>query len=276
MKSIIKLIILALCFSACNDDLNNLSSEAETPVVEGFLFAGQPLDSLKITQSYSYSREDTSLITLDNLQVSIKDESDQTYILTNIGNGIYQNLDFKPLNGSIYTLEFQHNQEKITATTFVPIQRNVNISTTEIELQKIEFSNGFPSGGFGEIPDPVEITWDNPEGDYYYVVVENLEDNPEYVNELVEQLEEDGSIPRFFQITEPEITDFHAINARQLTQYGNHRIIVYRVNPEYAALYESEGTSSVTIAQPPTNIENGLGIFTGVSSDTVYLEVEKL
>jgi len=40
-------------------------------------------------------------------------------------------------------------------------------------------------------------------------------------------------------------------------------------------LYETAGTSSISIASPPSNIENGLGIFTGVSSDTVYLEVIK-
>ena len=109
-----------------------------------------------------------------------------------------------------------------------------------------------------------------------YVVIENIEDNPEFVNDLLAEFQANGNARRFFQITEPEISDFYAINAlRDLTQFGTYRIIVYRVNPEYAALYETAGTSSISIASPPSNIENGLGIFTGVSSDTVYLEVIK-
>jgi len=42
-----------------------------------------------------------------------------------------------------------------------------------------------------------------------------------------------------------------------------HQIIVYRVNPEYAALYQNSGNSTLSLEEPPTNIENGNGIFTG-------------
>lgn len=63
---------------------------------------------------------------------------------------------------------------------------------------------------------------------------------------------------------------------RNLTQYGRHQVIVFRVNHEYAALYQSTGSSTLSLTQPPTNIQNGLGIFTGVSSDTLYFEVTKI
>ena len=137
-------------------------------------------------------------------------------------------------------------------------------------MEQIE-AGVFPTGGFN-IPDPVEVSWNNEDGDYYYVLIKNIETDPEYVNENIAQL--DG---QFLFITEPLITDFYAIRTRQeLTQYGTYQIIVFRVNPEYAALYESSGSSTLSLEEPPSNIVNGLGIFTGVSSDTLYLEVNKI
>jgi len=73
------------------------------------------------------------------------------------------------------------------------------------------------------------------------------------------------------------IANFYAIRAqRDSLQFGTYQIIVFRVNPEYAALYESSSNSTLSLEEPPTNIVNGLGIFTGVSSDTLYLEVSEI
>jgi len=59
-------------------------------------------------------------------------------------------------------------------------------------------------------------------------------------------------------------------------QFGTYQIIVFRVNTEYAALFDSSVGSSLSLEEPPSNIVNGLGIFTGLSSDTLYLEVTKI
>ena len=50
-------------------------------------------------------------------------------------------------------------------------------------------------------------------------------------------------------------------------------MVLYKVNPEYAALYEDPGDNSLTIKTPFSNIENGLGIFTAVHSDILYIDV---
>ena len=92
------------------------------------------------------------------------------------------------------------------------------------------------------------------------------------MNENIAQFEEQLQF-----ISEPLISDFYAIRTqRELLQFGTYQIIVFRVNPEYAALYESSSNSTLSLEEPPSNIVNGLGIFTGVSSDTLYLEVIKI
>lgn len=268
------LLLFLLLFSACEQE-TIADIESETAVVEAFLFAGQPVDSFQVRQSFSYAQQDTNLITLDDLEITITTDVGE-FPLFPVGDGIYENPDLLINAGQIYRMDFNWNGETISADTYIPEKTEVEISVSEIEMEKIDFSGGPGSGpgSFLEV-DPVDISWDNPDGDYYYVVIENIEEEPEEILELPDNIEF-GNRRRFFFISEPEVMEVYTIDPRrELTQFGTHQIIVYRVNPEYAALYETSGNSSISLVQPPTNIENGLGIFTGVSSDTVYLEVEK-
>jgi hypothetical protein len=55
---------------------------------------------------------------------------------------------------------------------------------------------------------------------------------------------------------------------------GRHQVILYHILPEYAILFNETDNSSQNLISAPTNINNGHGIFTGVStSDTLLLTV---
>lgn len=262
------LLINSFLIVSCNQE-NIEQTETKTTIVEGYLYAGNPMNSLKVTQSFSYGQVEEEIITINDLNITITDDNNQ-FELTSIGNGFYQNTNLIIDAGKNYQLEFERDGEIISAETYVPENNATSISTTEVELTKIE-AGVFPTGGIN-IPDPVEVSWNNEDGDYYYVLIKNIETDPEYVNENISQF---GG--QFLFISEPQISDFYAIRTRQeLTQYGTYQIIVFRVNPEYAALYESSGNSTLSLEEPHSNIVNGLGIFTGVSSDTLYLEVTKI
>lgn len=272
---IIGITILAATLSACEEE-ETVFEESKTAVVAGYLFAEKPVDSIVISQSFSYNQSDSTILLLDNLEVRLSDFED-TYFLESIGNGVYRNPDIIVEADKSYRLEFVWEDEVIGAETYIPLKKEGQLSIESISLEKIEAGSigGPPTGS---VTDPIEISWDNSEGDYYYILIENMEDNPEYVNDNIAQFEdENGGRQRFTFISEPTITDIYQINARrELTQFGTHRIIIFRVNPEYAALYESSSNSTQSLEQPPTNVENGLGIFTGVNSDTLYLEVEEI
>jgi len=64
-------------------------TETKTTIVEGYLSAGNPVDSLSVTQSYSYGQLEEEIIPLDNLNITIADDNNQ-FELTTIGNGFYQ------------------------------------------------------------------------------------------------------------------------------------------------------------------------------------------
>jgi len=55
--------------------------------------------------------------------------------------------------------------------------------------------------------------------------------------------------------------------------YGTHKVTVYHVKEEYADLFENRTQDSRDLNQPPSNIENALGIFTGFASQSVFFEV---
>jgi len=262
------LSINAVLIVSCSQE-SIKQTETKTTIVEGYLSAGNPVDSLRVTQSYSYGQMEEEIITLSDLDIAIA-SNNNSFELTSIGNGYYQNTNLIIDAGKSYQLEFERDGEIISAETYVPDYNAVSISTNQVELRKIE-AGVLPTGGI-TIPDPVELSWNNENGDYYYVVIRNIETDPEYVNDNIAQFE--GQL-QF--ITEPQVSNFYAIRTqRELRQFGTYQIIVFRVNPEYAALYESSGSSTLSLEEPASNIVNGLGIFTGVSSDTLYLEVTKI
>lgn len=272
---ILSLLLLISIFSSSCEQESLGTFETQTPVIDAYIYAGMPVDSIRITQSISYAQTDSTQLSLNDLNPSISDGTN-TYVLNSIGNGYYQNLELLIETETSYQLRFDYQEEQVDAVTYIPSKRIAKISQEEIEMERIALGS-FPGQGGGDIPDPLEISWDNSEGDYYYVLINNMEDNPSYINEFLQQrLEESGDLGRFRRISEPGITDFYPINPqRDLQQFGLHRVIVYRVNPEYAALYESSSSSSLNISEPPTNINNGLGIFTGLSSDTLYFNVKE-
>ncbi len=86
--------------------------------------------------------------------------------------------------------------------------------------------------------------------------------------------EGDEEQPRFFR-QEPTQNSEVEINAFAFEFFGTYRLVLFRLNPEYSTLYDDNGTNSQNLSAPQTNIVNGFGIFTGICSDTLYLEVER-
>ena len=280
MKNILVIIATTLIISSCTEEISLTTLEDRTAVVAGYIFANQPIDSIRITESISYAGDGT-LNTIDGLNVIINDGSEDL-ILESIGNGYYRNLNHIVQEDRTYSISFEFEGEIVSGESYVNPTKEISISKEVLELEKIEFSGpgggGGPGRGFGAgDQEVVEVTWENDEGSYYFVDVENVEDDPEYVNGIFEFFEAQGiERPQRFFRSEPEIVDFYVLNTqRELMFFGTYVITVYRLNAEYAALYQSVGTSTLNLEEPPSNIKNGLGIFTAVTPHEVVLEVVK-
>jgi hypothetical protein len=192
------------------------------------------------------------------------------YYLTSVGGGIYSDSSLIIKEGVQYTLQFLYNNKVVSAVTTIPnIPKDYTQSVTEISVQKIDENTTFTPGSF-QMNDPIELKWNNQDNAYFMVIVENMEANPTLIRDTTDSR---------FQVrsfrNEPAIINSYAMRDQQFQYFGRHMLTLYRLNPDYAALYNDNSNSSQNLTNPTTNITNGLGIFTGISSDTLYLQVNK-
>jgi hypothetical protein len=262
--------ILVFMLAAC--DKEGQVAFTDSPVIEGYEQPGEVF-SIKISRQVpfaanaEYSEDD-----LDELSISVHSAlSDQSYLLQPAGDGIYVNTALIVTAGDEYTLTFEYNGKTVSAYTYVPAPpQNFAQSVTSVEIEKIEIGNGPPSGGggFGGQVDPVEFTWDNPDESYYLIIVENIESDPEATVDFG-----DEEPPSFVFRKTPTSSNSEFIQTREFQYYGTHRVILYHVLPDYAALYDDSNNSSLNLTNASGSITNGYGIFTGMNSDTLYVEV---
>lgn len=274
MKKLIPILSMFLMLMSCEEEIsvNNLSSDSI--VIEAFIYTGQPIDSIYISKVVPYTA-DAIEEPLSGYDIII-DNGDETFELDDLGAGYYAKLDHIVAVDKEYTIRFEYDNKVISAATYTNPAKSISLSQETVALEKIEFNGGIPSGGLGAESVTIDISWDNIELDYYFVDVAAPEGDPEYVNEIFELIADNDDLPERIFRSEPQITDTHSINSRRELQfYGTYEVTVYRLNPEYAALYESVGSSSISLDEPPTNVVNGLGIFTAVTPHKISFNVIK-
>ncbi|MCE1197956.1 MAG: DUF4249 domain-containing protein, partial [Marinilabiliales bacterium] len=179
------------------------------------------------------------------------------------GDGTYQNSDLIVKAGSSYQLSFPYNGMTVTATTVAPAEpQGLTLSENTISIGQ---SAGF---GGGEMPSMINVSWSNKDSSYYFIYVKNVEVVKEAINTRTEAGKD------FFRNT-PTNMDQYEINPRSFQYYGQHRIILYRIRPEYVLFFQDNSSSSLSITEIRANIQNGFGIFTAINSASAYLYVGK-
>lgn len=264
---------LILCFgfifilSSCDTE-ETLLAFNDIPVVESYLITTKPV-SIQITRKTPYDANVAlSADDLNLLQVKVL-YNDQIRLIPSVGNGEYKDLTFIPQEGVNYKLEFEFSGQTVSSSTEILSKpENYKQSVTQIQMPGIDFSTRPPTRP--AMPDPVKLSWTNGDNSYYMVVIENMETAPTAINDYGDR-EPPG---RFFR-NAPTQSNQYEIQSMQFQYYGRHRLILYHLNADYAALYNDTGNSSQNLTNPTTNIENGLGIFTGINADTLLLNVIK-
>lgn len=255
---IILLIIVLLSIFSC-EEINLAESDPNVPIIESYITPGNFL-SVKIFKQLIFDSNDTTIEYLNGLNVKISD-GQTLYELQETENGIYNSHEIDILAEQSLSLEFEYNDKLVSSQTIIP-SKPQEFSASANTIEVFSMSGGFP----GSLPEPIDLTWSNPNEEYHMIVVENIEEEPVLVNEDIEE-------PRRAFRNAPTKGTTQELRPMTFMYYGQHRIILFKLNPEYAALYEQLGTSSLDITAPPSNIENGLGIFTGVNSDTLFVSV---
>jgi hypothetical protein len=256
---VINLLLLCIPFFSCKKEVAPVF--VDSPVIEAYFKSGDPL-RVKISRQVAFSSEaNYSPENIDSLQLYVN-INNIDYPLLPQGNGIYQNTCIAT-EGESYRLHFEFNGKPVSATTTIPARPvDYTASVTQIAIAQMTS----PPTSF-TMPDPVKLSWTNMDDSYYLVVVENIETNPTPIRDTA-----DGRPDRIFR-NQPTTSATYEIRAMEFQYYGTHRLILYHLNPDYAALYNNTSNSSQSLATPQTDIVNGIGIFTGINADTLLLEV---
>ena len=238
------------------------------PVLSAYLYAGRHF-SLQLGHQQSTSSQTYDAPSLDGLAVTLTC-GDSSYLLAGLGNGAYADTAMILQAGSQYSISFAYNGKQVSASAIVPEKpTNFTESLTSITMQQIT-TTGTSLFGINQ-GSRNELSWDYVSDAYYIVTVENIETNPVKIYDTVSTSNDTGRIFRNSPIT----SGSYDINERVFKYFGTHRIVLYRISADYALLYNSSSTSSQSLNTMSTGIVNGVGIFTGINADTLYMTVIK-
>ena len=278
MKTVSKIIyVLCIIINSSCEDISDFDPGESKPVVEAFLYEGESVDDIylkKTSPLKTPTKSDPEIISDAIITIS---SDGQDFILSALKGQperyAYDGNDLSVNIGDDYFLTFEYEDMIISSTTTIPSEpEGLDISPESIIIPRINsisdlryFRESFQK--------TIDVTWNNTDGSYYYLVIENIEDSPQ----SIDPTDILGGLGINFEFTTSP-TQENVLQLRPLihyTQYGTHKVKIYHVNEEYALLYETSTQDSRDLNEPYTNINNGLGIFSGFSSQEVYFEVIK-
>ena len=264
----------ALVLVGCDNPFDQ--GDDDLVVIEAFLFAGEPVQDIRLTSTVPLGEDPDSAPVIDDAVVRLMKDG-VTYALTPFGEeGRYEytGTDLAIVEGDEFRLEVEYFGRVAWGETVVPEPPlGVGIDGDTLFAPTLGTGGGRRGGGggFDLQESQLAVTWDNPTDLLHFVVVEGMDDNAEAI--FPEEFQE--RLSRFRFISEPTIDNFFIVRLLLLEALGPHQTKVYRVNAEYAQLYENRTQDSRDLNEPPSNIRNGLGVFSAFNSSSVSFEVAR-
>lgn len=252
-------LLITIGLFACKKEIVSTNGY-ERPVVEGFLVPGK---SVLVKVYYQKYLDDTISygFPITGLKLNISDGG-KTIELTESSSGSYTYTDtnFVAPNKS-YALSFDYNNTTVSSKTTVPSKPENFVASDS--LQQV------PVFSFGSTPEtfvPVTLSWTNTSSGYYLMVIKNMETSRTSLNPR------NSSSYRDTELTLGQVSSYQT-RQMMFNYLGRHQLILFHVNKEYVDALNNNGGSSLNLTDPYTNVNNGLGIFTAMQSDTLQMRV---
>ena len=263
-------VLAVVAAAACDSDLAFAPETPDTFVVQAFLFAGEPVTDVNMTGVLPIDVDSTAAAApIADARITIMRDGARFDLVPTDGEPgryHYPGDDLLVAVGDVFVLEASHGGRTATAETVVPVPpRGLTLSATVMASPRF----GAPGGGSQPGADEgLMARWENSASALHYVVVDNIEADP---TPFAESPFGGGFARRFVQ--RPTAGDSAFVRARSLSYLGRHRVKLYRVNEEYADLYEGLNQDSRDLNEPPSNVRGALGVFSAFSADSVFFEV---
>jgi hypothetical protein len=274
MKPILSISAIVLFLLSC--DNTPISQEfSQRIVVQAYLYAGEPVKDFYLTELLPYGSDEDSIQKINDAQVSVIYNGNEFFLSRGDEDGhyYYNGTNLNVHEGEEYQLKILYEDVVASASTIVPAPPvNLQISDSAVTFDMTPPTMGGDPGQ--RDTSEIEITWENNDNSYFYVLIENIDSVQESFFDGTGFPGGNGGPGKFMRrITEPDQTDHYRIRPMELEYYGNFRAKIFRVNQEYADLYQSLNQDSRNLTEPASNITNGLGIFTAFNSDSVFFKV---
>ncbi len=270
VTSLFSTVLAVVAAIACDDDLAFAPETPDTFVVQAFLFAGEPVTEVTMTGVLPIDADSTAVAApISDARITIiRDGARFDLVPTGDDPGRYHypGDDLLVEVGDAFVLEASYGDRTATAETVVPVPpQGLSLSATALAPPEFGSRGGGFQPGAGE---SLVARWENSSSALHYVVVDNIEAEPA---PFAESPFGGGFARRFVQ--RPTAGDSALVSARSLSYFGRHRVKLYRVNEEYADLYEGLNQDSRDLNEPPSNVRGALGVFSAFSADSAFFEV---
>ena len=239
--------------------------EPDVVVVRAFLYAGEAVDDVQLTATSALSStEEEGEPIADAAVFLVKTENPEVfYPLAPKPDGAgfyrYDDDDLAVAPGDTFILAVDYQERLTTAATYIPREPEaVALSTSHVVID----------AATGEDEPVLTVSWDNPEDELHWVSIRNtatvsIPIRREDVGEAAEPI-----------LPEPVTDAFYEVKASEFTHYGTHEVRVYRISNDYFALYQYTQRPVQRIYEPATNVENGVGIFSGFTGVSYTIIVQ--
>lgn len=244
--------------------------------MEAYLFSNENVRGIKINEILSIESNDTIAPAIEDATVILKKESQEyTLQFDKISKTYFyqgNNLPVKP--NDLFDIRVINKSRTATATTVVPQPtKGLKLSDTKINIPQIQLNLSTRDQLVALFANArLTVTWDNPENDLHFIAIESLDKfDPIFPSNFPSTIV--GLFRTFRFVSAPNRNDFYDIVGLSLETYGRYRVKVYRVNKEYADLFENQTQDSRDLNEPPSNVTNAFGLFSAFASDSAFFDV---
>lgn len=261
LKRLLFIITIALTYLACKKDDGD-STIADRPVVQAYLSNGKAV-TIKVYEQKGLLDTTSYGPTVSGLVVTFNNGT-KTIILNETTPGIYSSAATDLIiPGNTCSFNFNYNGKIVSGETTVP--------GMPVAFASSSSEQGVPN------PDPdsssttftaVNFTWDNSNKGNYLMVFRNQDDTPNRIGSGFGRR-------NAYEDREEYLGQASTFKTQRMTfQFsGYYDVYLYHINPEYNNILNSSSNSSLNLTNPPSNIKNGLGIFTAMTCDSLLLHV---
>ncbi len=269
----IAIVCIALASASCDSDLAFVPPVPDTFVIQAYIFTGEPVTAVSVSGVLPIDADSTEVAELiSDAQITLIRGGVRYDLVPTVGEAgkyEYPGSDLTIAVGDVFQLEATYGSRTATAETVVPSPpTGLVLSADSLIVPEFGGGRGGRGGQGSLLAAGVTARWSNPASELHFAVIDNVEPAPEI-------LPTTEIFSRFAAriVQQPTAADSSIVTLLTLTHYGSHRLKLYRINDEYADLYQGLNQDSRDLNEPPSNIHGALGVFSAFSSDSAFFVV---